>query len=172
ISFTGGTVTGRKVAEACAPLFKKVSLELGGKNPNIVFADADLDAAIAGSVRSSFANQGQICLCGSRVFVERSVYTDFVDRFIDKTSKLKLGDPLDEKTEQGAIVNKPQLDKIKFYVDLAQKEGGKIAVGGSAPQLPNDRCREGYFFQPTVITDLPVSCRTNSEELVVLVVAF
>ena len=97
ISFTGGTVTGRKVAEACAPLFKKVSLELGGKNPNIIFADADLDAAIAGSVRSSFANQGQVCLCGSRVFVERSAYKDFVERFIERTAQLCLGDPLDER---------------------------------------------------------------------------
>jgi aminomuconate-semialdehyde/2-hydroxymuconate-6-semialdehyde dehydrogenase len=165
ISFTGGTVTGRKVAEACAPLFKKVSLELGGKNPNIIFADADLDAAIAGSVRSSFANQGQICLCGSRVFVERSVYKDFVERFIDKASQLKMGDPLDKKTEQGAIVNKAQFDKINFYVDLAQKEGGKVALGGSAPEPVNDRCLEGYFFQPTVITGLPVSCRTNREEI-------
>jgi aminomuconate-semialdehyde/2-hydroxymuconate-6-semialdehyde dehydrogenase len=165
ISFTGGTATGRKVAEACAPLFKKVSLELGGKNPNIIFADADLDAAITGSVRSSFANQGQVCLCCSRVFVEHSAYKDFVDRFIEKTAQLCLGDPLDEKTEQGAIVNKAQLDKIKFYVDLAQKEGGKIALGGSSPQSPNERCREGYFFQPTVITGLPVSCRTNREEI-------
>src|SRR6266705_510245 len=165
ISFTGGTVTGRKVAEACAPLFKKVSLELGGKNPNIVFADADLDAAIAGSVRSSFANQGQICLCGSRVFVERSAYKDFVDRFIDKAAQLKMGDPLDEKTEQGAMVNKAQLDKIKFYVDLAQKEGGKIALGGSTPKSVNERCQSGYFFQPTVITDLQVSCRVNREEI-------
>jgi aminomuconate-semialdehyde/2-hydroxymuconate-6-semialdehyde dehydrogenase len=165
ISFTGGTVTGRKVAEACAPLFKKVSLELGGKNPNIVFADADLDAAIAGSVRSSFANQGQVCLCGSRVFVERSAYKDFVDRFIERTAQLRLGDPLDEKTEQGAIVNKAQLEKVKFYVDLARKEGGEIAVGGSAPESINDRCRDGYFFQPTVITGLPVSCRTNREEI-------
>jgi aminomuconate-semialdehyde/2-hydroxymuconate-6-semialdehyde dehydrogenase len=165
ISFTGGTVTGRKVAEACAPLFKKVSLELGGKNPNIIFADADLDAAIAGSVRSSFANQGQVCLCGSRVFVERSVYENFVDRFIDKAAHLKMGDPLEDTTEQGAIVNKTQLEKIKFYVDLAQKEGGKIALGGSAPQPPNERCHEGYFFQPTVITGLPVSCRTNREEI-------
>src|SRR5438552_2208128 len=164
ISFTGGTVTGRKVAEACAPMFKKVSLELGGKNPNIVFADADLDAAIAGSVRSSFANQGQICLCGSRVFVERSAYKDFVDRFIERTAQLCLGDPLEEKTEQGAIVNKTQLDKIKFYVDLAQKEGGKITLGGSAPHAPNERCRDGYFFQPTVITGLSVSFRTNREE--------
>ena len=165
ISFTGGTVTGKKVAEACAPLFKKVSLELGGKNPNIIFADADLDAAITGSVRSSFANQGQICLCGSRVFVERSAYKDFIDRFIDKASKLKIGDPLDEKTEQGAIVNKAQLDKVKFYVDLAQKEGGKIALGGKAPESISDRCRDGYFFPPTVIVDLPVACRTNREEI-------
>src|SRR6476660_9113538 len=165
ISFTGGTATGRKVAEACAPLFKKVSLELGGKNPNIIFADADLDAAIAGSVRLSFANQGQVCLCGSRLFVERQAYKNFVERFIEKTAQLRLGDPLDEKTEQGAIVNKTHLEKVKFYVDLAQKEGGKIALGGSAPQAPNERCREGYFFQPTVITGLSVSCRTNREEI-------
>ena len=165
ISVTGGTATGRKVAEACAPLFKKVSLELGGKNPNIIFADADLDAAIAGSVRSSFANQGQVCLCGSRVFVERSAYEDFVERFINEASRLRVGDPLDENTEQGAIVNKTQLEKVKFYVDLAQKEGGKVAMGGSMPEAPNERCQEGYFFQPTIITDLSVSCRTNREEI-------
>ena len=165
ISFTGGTVTGKKVAEACAPLFKKVSLELGGKNPNIVFADADLDAAVTGSVRSSFANQGQVCLCGSRVFVERSAYNDFVNRFLNKASKLKSGDPLDDQTEQGAIVSRTQLDKVSFYVDLAQKEGGQIALGGKAPEPINDRCREGYFFEPTVITGLPVSCRTNREEI-------
>src|SRR5690348_6368017 len=165
ISFTGGTVTGKKVAETCAPLFKKVSLELGGKNPNIIFADADLDAAIAGSVRSSFANQGQVCLCGSRVFVERPIYKQFVDRFIEKASQLKQGDPLEEQTEQGAIVNKTQLDKVKFYVDLAQREGGKIALGGNSPKPPNDRTREGYFFSPTVIVDLPVACRTNREEI-------
>ena len=165
ISFTGGTTTGRKVAEACAGLFKKVSLELGGKNPNIIFADADLEAAVAGSVRSSFANQGQICLCGSRLFVEKSIYKKFVDRFIDKASQLRQGDPLDQQTEQGAIVNKTQLDKVNFYVDLAQKEGGEIALGGSVPQAPNERCRDGYFFQPTVITGLAVSCRTNREEI-------
>jgi aminomuconate-semialdehyde/2-hydroxymuconate-6-semialdehyde dehydrogenase len=165
ISFTGGTVTGRKVAETCAPMFKKVSLELGGKNPNIIFADADQDAAIAGSLRSSFANQGQVCLCGSRVFVERSAYKDFVDRFVEKASQLRLGDPLETTTDQGAIVSKTQLDKVKFYVDLAQQEGGKIALGGSAPEPPNERCEAGYFFPPTVITDLPVSCRVNREEI-------
>jgi aminomuconate-semialdehyde/2-hydroxymuconate-6-semialdehyde dehydrogenase len=99
------------------------------------------------------------------VFVERSAYNDFVDRFLDKASQLTIGDPLDEKTEQGAIVNKAQLDKIKFYVDLGQKAGGKIALGGSPPKPPNERCRDGYFFQPTVITGLPVSCRTNREEI-------
>src|SRR4029077_9255788 len=165
ISFTGGTVTGKKVAETCAPMFKKVSLELGGKNPNIVFADADPDAAIAGSLRSSFANQGQVCLCGSRVFVQRAAYKDFVDRFVEKASQLRLGDPLEATTDQGAIVSKTQLDKVKFYVDLAQKEGGQIALGGSAPEPPNERCRDGYFFQPTVITGLPVSCRVNREEI-------
>lgn len=165
ISFTGGTVTGRKVAEAGAPLFKKVSLELGGKNPNIIFADADLDAAIAGSLRSSFANQGQVCLCGSRIFVERPAYENFVRRFVEKTSQLKLGDPLEEGSEQGAIVSRTQLEKVKYYVDLAREEGGKIAAGGQSPEPPNDRCRDGYFFPPTVITDLPVGCRVNREEI-------
>ncbi len=165
ISFTGGTVTGRKVAEAGAAAFKKMSLELGGKNPTIVFADADLNAAIPGSVRASFTNQGQVCLCGSRIYVERAIYHDFVDGFIDKTSKLKLGDPLEETTEQGAMVNKTQLEKVKFYVELARKEGGRIALGGSVPEPPNERCRDGYFFQPTVIVDLPPSCRTNREEI-------
>ena len=165
ISFTGGTVTGRKVAETCAPMFKKVSLELGGKNPNIIFADADLEAAIDGSLRSSFANQGQVCLCGSRVFVERPVYQDFVDRFVGKTAQLKVGDPLEAATDQGAIVSQAQLEKVKFYVDLAQQEGGKIALGGKAPERVSERCAGGFFFPPTVITDLPVACRTNREEI-------
>src|SRR2546423_6212796 len=165
ISFTGGTVTRRKVAEAAAPLFKKVSLELGGKNPNIIFADADFDAAITGSVRSSFANQGQVCLCGSRVFVEKPIYKKFVHQFLNKASQLKQGDPLDEKTDQGGIASKTQLEKIKFYVDLARKEAGQVALGGKAPELINERCHDGYFFPPTVIVDLPVACRTNREEI-------
>jgi aminomuconate-semialdehyde/2-hydroxymuconate-6-semialdehyde dehydrogenase len=165
ISFTGGTVTGRKVAEAGAALFKKISLELGGKNPNVVFADADLDAAIPGSVRSSFANQGQVCLCGSRIFVERPAYDEFVRRFVEKAEQLKVGDPLEAGTDQGAIVSKTQLEKVKFYVDLAREEGGKIAAGGAAPPPPNERCHDGYFFPPTVITGLPVACRVNREEI-------
>jgi aminomuconate-semialdehyde/2-hydroxymuconate-6-semialdehyde dehydrogenase len=165
ISFTGGTVTGRAVAGACASLFKKVSLELGGKNPNIIFADADLDLAIKGSVRSSFANQGQVCLCGSRVFVERPAYRNFVERFVAQASLLRVGDPLEEETDQGAIVSKAQLEKVKFYVDLAKKEGGKVLLGGGSPVSVNGRCQGGYFFQPTVITDLPVGCRVNREEI-------
>lgn len=165
ISFTGGTVTGRKVAEAGAALFKKISLELGGKNPNLIFADADLEAAIAGSVRSSFANQGQVCLCGSRIFVERPAYPEFVRRFVEKTAQLKLGDPLEAGTDQGAIVSQTQLEKVKFYVELAREEGGEIALGGSAPEPPNERCRGGYFFPPTIITGLPVACRVNREEI-------
>jgi aminomuconate-semialdehyde/2-hydroxymuconate-6-semialdehyde dehydrogenase len=165
ISFTGGTVTGRKVAEAGASLFKKISLELGGKNPNIIFGDADFDAAIAGSVRSAFANQGQVCLCGSRVFVERPAYDEFVRRFVEKTSQLRVGDPLEAATDQGAIVSNAQLEKVKFYVDLAKEEGGEIALGGSAPPAPNERCSGGYFFFPTVITGLPVACRVNREEI-------
>ncbi len=165
ISFTGGTVTGRKVAEAGAALFKKVSLELGGKNPNVIFADADLAAAIPGSVRSSFANQGQVCLCGSRIFVERPAYEEFVRQFVAQTEQLKVGDPLDTGTDQGAIVSQTQLEKVKYYVDLARSEGGEIACGGAAPSPPNDRCRDGYFFPPTVITGLPVDCRVNREEI-------
>jgi aminomuconate-semialdehyde/2-hydroxymuconate-6-semialdehyde dehydrogenase len=130
-----------------------------------VFADADLDTAIPGTVRSSFANQGQVCLCGSRVFVEQPLYKEFLDRFLDRVSQLKLGDPLHESTEQGAIVSRTQLEKVKFYVDLAKQEGGKIVLGGSDPPPINDRCRDGYFFPPTVITGLPVSCRTNREEI-------
>ena len=165
ISFTGGTVTGRKVAEAGAALFKKISLELGGKNPNIIFADADLETAIAGSVRSSFANQGQVCLCGSRIFVERSRYPEFVRQFVEKAAQLRLGDPLEPTTDQGALVSRMQLEKVQYYVQLAKEEGGKVELGGSPPAAPNDRCRSGYFFPPTVITGLPVGCRVNREEI-------
>ncbi|MGI8432251.1 MAG: aldehyde dehydrogenase [Chthoniobacterales bacterium] len=165
ISFTGGTVTGRKVAAAGAGLFKKISLELGGKNPNVIFADADLEAASTGSVRSSFANQGQVCLCGSRIFVERPAYDEFVRRFVEKTKQLKVGDPLEAGTDQGAIVSATQLEKVKFYVGLAREEGGEIAAGGVALAAPNERCRDGYFFPPTVITGLPVGCRVNREEI-------
>ncbi len=165
ISFTGGTATGARIASDASPMFKKVGLELGGKNPNIIFADADLDAAMDGSLRSSFANQGQVCLCGSRMFIERSVYDDFLDRFVSKAKRLKVGDPLEEDTDQGALVSGTQLEKVTQYVALARKEGGTILCGGNPPDGLNDRCKDGYFFAPTVISQLSVDCRVNQEEI-------
>ncbi len=165
ISFTGGTVTGREVAKTCAPLFKKVSLEMGGKNPTIVFADADMEKVVAGSVQAAFANSGQVCLCGSRVFVERPIYDEFVRRFTETASRLRVGDPLEPTTEQGAMVSQAQLEKTMYYVDLAKQEGGRILCGGERPKAVNDRCRDGYFYLPTLIADLGVSCRVNREEI-------
>ncbi len=166
ISVTGGTVTGATIAGTAAPRFKKYSLELGGKNPNVVFADADPEAALAGSIRAAFANQGQVCLCGSRLFVERPIYDSFVERFVDAARKLRPGDPLADSTEQGSLVSKAQFDKVRHYVDLAGEEGGKIVCGGGPPAEPvNERCREGYFFEPTVITGLDMNCRVNQEEI-------
>ena len=165
ISFTGGTATGREIAKSAAPLFKKVALELGGKNPNIVFADADMDDAIQTSVRAAFANQGQICLCGSRVFVERSAYDSFVDRFLAAARALRVGDPLEPGSDLGALVSKAQFDKVNYYVSLARQEGGDLRCGGSSPPPINERCKDGYFFQPTVITGLRPDCRVNQEEI-------
>jgi aminomuconate-semialdehyde/2-hydroxymuconate-6-semialdehyde dehydrogenase len=169
ISFTGGTRTGAEIARIAAPQFKKLSLELGGKNPNIIFADADMDQAINTSVRSSFANQGQICLCGSRIFVERPAYECFLDQFVAKVRDLKIGDPLDPKTEQGAIASKQHYDKVTSYLRLANEEGGTLLCGGKRPLpapggLP-ERCRNGYFLEPAVITGLSPTCRTNQEEI-------
>ena len=165
ISFTGGTVTGREIAATASPMFKKVGLELGGKNPNVIFADADMDAVIEGSIRSSFANQGQVCLCGSRMFVERSAYASVVDRLVDGAAKLTVGDPLEEGTDQGALVSNVQHDKVLGYIELALAEGGKIHCGGGVPKSLPDRCKKGYFVEPTVITGLPPDCRVNQEEI-------
>ena len=165
LSFTGGTLTGAEIARTAAPLFKKLALEMGGKNPNIIFADADLDEAFDGSIRAGFANQGQLCLCGSRIFVEKSIYSEFVERFVQKTRRLVVGDPLEPSTDQGALVSKPHLEKVRSYVQLARQDGGTIHCGGGTPDRLNDRCKNGFFFEPTVITDLPLDCRVNQEEI-------
>lgn len=165
ISFTGGTVTGSSIAATAAPMFKKLSLECGGKNPNIIFADADMDLALDTSVRAAFANQGEICLCGSRIFVERSEYDSFVKAFVEKTQQLKVGDPLESDTNQGALVSEAHLAKVYSYVDLAQQEGGTILTGGKKPQDLPQRCKDGFFLEPTVITGLDCNCRTNQEEI-------
>jgi len=165
ISFTGGTVTGREIARTAAPMFKKYSLELGGKNPNIVFADADFDKALNESVRAAFANQGQICLCGSRLFVERTIYDRFVERFVTLAKAMTVGDPHDAETKVGALVSQLQYDKVLSYIQLARDEGGTILCGGSRPDTLPERCRNGYFISPTVITDLDHLCRVNQEEI-------
>ena len=164
ISFTGGTTTGAAIAKTAAPMFKKLSLELGGKNPNIIFADADLEEAIKISLQSSFSNQGEICLCGSRIFVERPVYKKFLNAFAEKTRQLVVGDPGDNDTQVGAVVSENHLNKILSYVNLAREEGGEVVVGGKCIKLKG-RCSSGYYMQPTVITGLTPACRTNREEI-------
>lgn len=164
ISFTGGTVTGKKIAATAAPMFKKLSLELGGKNPNIVFADCDFEQAIKTSLLSSFTNQGEICLCGSRIFVERSLLDKFVNEFVKRTRELKVGDPLDSSTQLGAMVSESHLKKVLGYVSLAKEEGGKILAGGNQIKI-DGRCASGYFMEPTVIVGLDEKCRTNQEEI-------
>ncbi|HUP48486.1 MAG TPA: aldehyde dehydrogenase [Thermoanaerobaculia bacterium] len=159
ISFTGGTVTGAAVAGAAAPHFKKVSLELGGKNPNLIFADADLDEAVAVSIESSFANQGEICLCGSRIFVERSLHDRFVQRLAAAAGKLRVGDPAAESTEVGALISAAHLEKVSGYVELAKEEGGSVVTGGRRID------GRGFFFEPTVITGLGCESRVLQEEI-------
>jgi aminomuconate-semialdehyde/2-hydroxymuconate-6-semialdehyde dehydrogenase len=165
LSFTGGTATGAAIARVAGPMFKKTALELGGKNPNIVFADADLDDVLANSVRAAFANQGQICLCGSRIFVERPVYDEFLERYVARVRDLRVGDPLETSTDQGAVVSRAHLDKILGYLELAREEGGRILCGGGPATVESDRCRDGFFVQPTVVADLDVGCRVNREEI-------
>jgi aminomuconate-semialdehyde/2-hydroxymuconate-6-semialdehyde dehydrogenase len=164
LSFTGGTATGRHVLEASIPRFKKTSLELGGKNAALVFADSDLSEAAITSVRSAFQNQGEICLCNSRIFVEESVYEKFVEKFARTASLIRVGDPEEKETQMGPLVSKEHREKVMGYIELAKKEGGKILFGGEVPQLPGELAG-GYFLQPTVITGLSPGCRTMQEEI-------
>jgi aminomuconate-semialdehyde/2-hydroxymuconate-6-semialdehyde dehydrogenase len=164
ISFTGGTETAKTISAIASPLFKKLSLELGGKNPNIIFADADLKNCIPTTVRSSFQNQGEICLCGSRILVEESIYDKFLEKFIAATRDWNVGDPLDPATKMGALVSEDHMKKVLNYIALAKQEGGKIAFGGERLKLqaPFDR---GFFVSPTIITGLAPSCRVMQEEI-------
>ena len=164
ITFTGGTKTGEESARVAAPMFKKLSLELGGKNPNIIFADCNYDEMLKTTVQSSFRNQGEICLCGSRIFIEKKIYEKFKNDFVEKVRLLNIGDPLKENTDIGAIVSKQHFEKILSYIDLAEEEGGKILCGGKKFR-PEGRCRDGWFIEPAVIEGLKYDCRTNQEEI-------
>lgn len=164
ISFTGGTKTGQYIAAKAAPEFKKLSLELGGKNPNIIFADCDFDTMLNTTVRSSFANQGQICLCGSRIFVEESIYEKFRDAFVDKVSKMRVGNPELPETKMGAVVSEQHMNKVLEFVELAKEEGGKVLTGGVQVKLEG-ALQRGFYIQPAIIEGLSFDCRTNQEEI-------
>ena len=164
VSFTGGTVTGKHIATLTGPMFKKLSLELGGKNPNIIFADSDFDKAVSTAARAAFTNQGQICLCGSRLFVQDDIYERFKLALIEKTKKLKVGDPRDSKSQLGAIVSKEHMEKILSKIDEAKKLGGKILIGGERIILDGD-LKDGYYIQPTIIEGLSSDCDINQEEI-------
>jgi len=163
ISFTGSTRVGKEIASVAAPMFKKLSLEMGGKNPNIIFADCEYDRMLKTTIRSSFANQGQICLCGARIFVEQSIYEKFKADFVAAANKLVVGPPLDEKSDLSAIVSKAHYEKILSYIELAKEEGGRILTGGHAVQ-PVDH-ENGWYIAPTIIEGLAPDCRTNQEEI-------
>lgn len=164
ISFTGGTVTGKHIASIAAPMFKKLSLELGGKNPNVIFADCDYEKMLQTTLQSSFSNQGQICLCGSRILVERSLYERFKTDFVARTKELRVGAPSHEHTRVGAVVSEPHMNKILSYVKLAQEEGGKVLCGGERVLLSGEEAG-GYYIAPTIIEGLAHDCRTNQEEI-------
>ena len=164
ISFTGGTKTGEYIARTAAPMFKKLSLELGGKNPNIIFADCDFDDMLSTTIRSSFANQGQICLCGSRIFVEKALYPKFKEAFVEKVSKAKVSFPQDPEAKLGAIVSSSHMEKILSYIELAKQEGGSVLTGGERVIL-DPPYEHGFYIQPTIIDGLSFDCRTNQEEI-------
>ncbi|MDH7911435.1 aldehyde dehydrogenase [Winogradskyella sp. SYSU M77433] len=163
ISFTGGTATGAHIAKVAAPMFKKLSLELGGKNPNIIFADCDYDDMLSTTVRSSFANQGQICLCGSRIFVEETIYEKFKTDFVEKVKSLKVGHPSEKDTKIGALVSKPHLEKVKSYIEIAKEEEANILYGGN--EVTVEGYENGYYLQPTIIEVKTDDCRVNQEEI-------
>ncbi len=164
ISFTGSTRAGAEIARIAAPMFKKLSLELGGKNPNLIFADCDYEKMLETTVRSSFNNQGQICLCGSRIYVEKSIYPRFKKDFLERVKNIKVGNPSDPTNNLGAVVSKMHFDKVLGCIELAKEEGGQILAGGSALHMPAP-FDKGWYISPTVIEGLSTNCRTNQEEI-------
>ncbi len=164
VSFTGSTRAGAEIARIAAPMFKKLSLELGGKNPNLIFADCDYDKMLDTTVRSSFSNQGQICLCGSRIYVERSIYGKFKNDFVERVKAMRVGDPMHPDSRLGAVVSKMHYEKILSYIELARQEGGRILCGGEALNMPAP-LNKGWYIAPTVIEGLGIECRTNQEEI-------
>jgi len=164
VSFTGSTRVGGEIARESAASFKKVSLEMGGKNPTVIFADADLREAIPQTVRAAFSNNGQICLCGSRILIEKPVYGEVRDQLVARVRALRVGDPLDPATEQGALVSRQHFDKVMGCLWVAREEGARVLCGGDRATV-NGRCSSGFFVQPTLLEGLGPACRTNQEEI-------
>ena len=165
ISFTGGTETGREVAKSASSGFKKLSLELGGKNATIIRDDVDIESMLPGIVRASFLNQGQVCLCGSRILIHEAIYDTFVDAFLNAVSDMIVGDPADEETELGALISAAHRDKIMSYIDLAEEEGGVILCGGGPPVGIPEAFENGFWISPTVIDGLSPDSRCATEEI-------
>jgi len=163
ISFTGGTKTGAAIAQQAAPAFKKTLLELGGKNPTIIFEDAAIDAAVEGAFRAAYSNQGQICLCGSRILVNHKIADEVAERLQKRIGEMVIGDPLLESTMMGALVSAEHLSKVESCLQTARAEGGEV-VGGERFS-PDDRCADGYYLTPALIRGLPHSAKTNQEEI-------
>jgi len=164
ISFTGGTATGKIIAQKTAASFKKLSLEMGGKNPAIIFTDCNYNKMLETVVQSSFSNQGQICLSSSRILIQTEIFQRFKKDFIGKVNKLIVGDPQDHESNLGAVSSKNHFEKIMNYIELAEKEGGNILLGGKAVKL-NGRCKKGWFIEPTIIEGLTNTAKTNQEEI-------
>jgi len=164
ISFTGGTQTGRIVARTAAPLFKKLSLELGGKNASVILDDADLELAAKGAAKAGFTNSGQVCLCGSRILIDESIADEFTALLIKEIESMKIGDPQNEDTDIGSVISISHLEKVESYVELALQEGGNILIGGNRPILDGNNAN-GAFLSPTVISGLDINSRTATEEI-------
>lgn len=164
IAFTGSTEVGKLIAKAAADNLTKVSLELGGKAPNIVFADADIEQAVSGAMMGIFFNQGQVCCAGSRVFLDERIKDEFLERFKEKAGRIKVGDPMDSSTQMGPQVSAEQLSRIKGYVDIARGEGATVLSGGGSPEL-EDEFKKGFFFQPTIFGEVQNTMRVAQEEI-------
>lgn len=165
ISFTGGTETGKIVARTAGPMFKKLSLELGGKNATIILDDADLDVAAKGAAKAAFTNSGQVCLCGSRVLIDTKIYDAFVPKFIAAVAAMKVGNPDDESTDIGSVISQQHMEKVLSYIELAKQEGGRIAYGGQRIIPEQPRLCNGSFISPTIVENLSISSRCATEEI-------
>lgn len=166
ITFTGETTTGMTIMRAAAGSLKRLSFELGGKNPNIIFADCDLEAALDGTMRSSFANQGEVCLAGSRIYVERPIFERFLEGLLHRIrTQVKIGDPMDPQTTLGSLISKGHLERVESYIEAAKQEGGTFHCGGKRPDNLPTHVAKGAFFEPTVITGLASHAKAQCEEI-------